>query len=700
MPETNQNWYEFKALENGATEIYVYDEIGFWGITAKDFARDLKELDPKGEINLRINSPGGSVTDGIAIYNLLKNHKAKVNTFVDGLAASMASVIAMAGDTITMPENALMMIHNPWGGAMGDADELRKTADVLDKMKTALVSAYVNKTGLADTEIASLMTAETWMTGAEALEKGFATQITDEVNLQASFDTSKLNQFKNSVKEKFSPVNETSSTVTINVEVAGLDEAEKRIKDSQSNVNPSANAEITNEEIVMSNDKQTPAANVVDEQAIGESAVAKFKAQEAKRKEGINSLFASWKYSHPELLQNCLEDEECTKEMACAKLLDALGKDQAPQKGGYNVAAHAGNGNITKDSMVAVLKARAGVKTADGELTSDNPYRSMSLVEMARAALNDAGVGTASLGDRMSLVGAAFTHSSSDFGTVLADVAHKTMLKGYSEAPETFDRWTQRGSLSDFKITSRVALNDMKSLEKVPEGAEFKYGTVGERGEKIALATYGKRFSITRQAIINDDLGAFTRITQLMGAAARRTVGDLVYATLVDNPVMSDNKALFHADHNNYVTGATSSLSVESLTKARTAMRTQKLAEGKALNITPNYLIVPAALETDAEMLMNDTVYPGKNNNQRNPVANMAEVITEARLDESSAAAWYLAAGGMYDTIEVAYLDGNENPFLDQMQGWSVDGTEFKVRLDAGVSPLDFRTMYKSKGAA
>lgn len=699
MPETNQNWYEFKALENGATEIYVYDEIGFWGITAKAFARDLKELDPKGEINLRINSPGGSVTDGIAIYNLLKNHKAKVNTFVDGLAASMASVIAMAGDTITMPENALMMIHNPWGGAMGDADELRKTADVLDKMKTALVSAYVNKTGLADTEIANLMTAETWMTGAEALEKGFATQITDEVNLQASFDTSKLNQFKNSVKEKFSPVNETSSTVTINVEVAGLDEAEKRIKDLQPINKTSAIAETTNEEIVMSNDKQTPAANVVDEQAIGESAVAKFKAKEAKRKEGINSLFASWKYSHADLLQNCLNDEECTKEMASAKLLEALGKDQAPQKGGFNVAAHAGNGNITKDSMVAVLKARAGVKTADGELTSDNPYQSMSLVEMARASLTDAGVGTASLGDRMSLVGAAFTHSSSDFGTVLADVAHKTMLKGYSEAPETFDRWTQRGSLSDFKITSRVALNDMKSLEKVPEGAEFKYGTVGERGEKIALATYGKRFSITRQAIINDDLGAFTRITQLMGAAARRTVGDLVYAILADNPKMSDGKALFHADHKN-LHAAGSALSVASLTKARTAMRTQKLEEGKALNITPNYLIVPAALETDAEMLMNDTVYPGKNNNQRNPVANMAEVITEARLDDNSATEWYLAAGGMYDTIEVAYLDGNENPFLDQMQGWSVDGTEFKVRLDAGVSPLDFRTMSKSTGAA
>ncbi len=699
MPQTNKSWYEFNALANGNAEIYVYDEIGFWGITAKDFARDLKEIDPKSEINLRINSPGGSVTDGIAIFNLLKNHKATVNVYVDGLAASMASVIAMAGDTITMPENALMMIHNPWGGAMGDADELRKTADVLDKMKVALISAYSSKTGLDADAIAEMMTAETWMTGSEALEIGFATQVVDEVQLAASFDLDKLNQFQSGVREKFNSAKETSSTMTIDVKVAGLDDAEKRLKDFHQNVMKSAPADKPKEEISMPEATNTPATNVADKEALQAKAIADYKAKEAKRKEGINSLFASFKHQYPELLASCLQDEECTKEQASAKLLDELGKEQEPQQGGFNVAAHAGNGNITKDSMVAVLKARAGVKTADSELTSDNPYRSMSLVEMARAALNDAGVGTASLGDRMSLVGAAFTHSSSDFGTVLADVAHKTMLKGYSEAPETFDLWTQRGSLSDFKITSRVALNDMKSLEKVPEGAEFKYGTVGERGEKIALATYGKRFSITRQAIINDDLGAFTRITQLMGAAARRTVGDLVYAILVDNPKMSDGKALFHADHKNlYAAG--SALSVEALTKARTAMRTQKLEEGKALNITPEYLIVPAALETDAEMLMNDTVYPGKNNNQRNPVANMASVITEARLDDNSPASWYLAAGGMYDTIEVAYLDGNENPFLDQMQGWSVDGTEFKVRLDAGVSPLDFRTMSKSTGAA
>lgn len=671
MPQ-NKNWYEMKALGQNSVEIYVYDEIGFWGITAKEFARDLKELDPKDSIDLRINSPGGSVTDGIAIYNLLKRHKARVNVFVDGLAASMASVIAMAGDTITIPENALMMIHNPWGGAMGDADEMRKTADLLDKMKKALISAYAEKTGMEDDEISALMDSETWMTGAEAVQNGFATQTSDAVELAASFAPEKLHQFKASFTDKFT-------------------------------FQSSAPAEKPTEEISMPNATNTPAAPVADNidlEAAKAKAVADFQAKEQKRKSGIRDVFASFDGKFDKLLGECLEDAECDKAAASAKLLEAIGKDQQPQSGGFGApAAHAGNGKITQESMVAVLKGRAGLKLADGEMSSDNPYRSMSLVEMARAALQDAGVGVASYNDRMSMVGGAFSHSSSDFGNVLADVAHKSLLKGYDEAPETFQTWTQRGTLSDFKVTKRVGLNDFPSLRQVPEGSEFKHATVGDRGESIVLATYGELFSITRQAIINDDLNALTRIPMKMGMAARRTIGDLVYAILTSNPNMSDGTALFHASRNNLATGAGSALGIDSLKAAKAAMRKQKVEGGKALNITPSYLIVPAALETDADTFMNDTVYPGKNNNQRNPMAGMAEVVTEARLDDTSATAWYLAAGAMYDTIEVAYLDGNESPFLDQMDGWTVDGTTFKARIDAGVSPLDAMTLYKGAGA-
>jgi ATP-dependent Clp endopeptidase proteolytic subunit ClpP len=674
-------WYEMKALANGATEIFVFDEIGYWGVTAKDFARDLKEVNPNDSIELHVNSPGGSVTDGIAIYNLLKNHKSVVNVHIDGLAASMASVIAMAGDTITMPENALMMIHNPWGGAMGDAEELRKTADVLDKMKTALISAYANKTGKEHEEISALMDSETWMTGAEAVEMGFANQVTDEIQLAASFDTSKLNNFSNDKTSLFTPL----------AAVAG-DKLEGGTMPLENTPAPTADQKGAAD--------SAATASKVNVEAVAAKAVSDFQAKETARKQGIRTAFGSFASDHGDLLATCIEDMDCSVDKARESLLAKIGEGSTPQAGGFTSAfAHAGNGAIVKESMVAAVKSRAGIKLEDGELTQDNPFKGMTMGEMARASLEHKGVGVAGFGTRMALVGAAFTHGSSDFGSVLADVANKSMLKGYEEAQETFQLWTQTGTLSDFKTVSRVGLNDFNSLREVQEGAEYKYVTVGDRGETVALGTYGELFSITRQAIINDDLSAFTRIPQMMGVAAIRTIGDLVYAVMTDNPKMSDGKALFHNDHNNLF-GAGSALSVSSLDAARTAMRKQKLDKGKALNIRPEYLLVPAALETTATKLMRDTVLPGASNGESNPVSGMAQVISEARLDDSSATAWYLAAGSMYDTIEVSYLDGNSTPFIDQMDGWGVDGTSFKVRIDAGVSPLDYRTVSKSTGAA
>jgi len=667
-------WYEMKALANGATEIYVFDEIGYWGVTAKDFARDLKEVNPNGAIDLHINSPGGSVTDGIAIYNLLKNHKSQVNVIIDGLAASMASVIAMAGDTITMPENALMMIHNPWGGAMGDANELRKTAEVLDKMKQALISAYTQKTGKDAEEIGALMDEETWMTGSEAVEMGFASQVSAEVQLAASFDTTKIQNFTNDKSSLFKT----------------LAAADKTPKGG----------------VMPIPEKPAPVVEVkpvaaIDVEAVAAKAVSDFQASETLRKQGIRTAFGSFSEKHAEMLSGCIEDMGCSVEKAREQLLAKLGEKAEPSFGGFTAnLANVGNGSIVKESMVAAIKGRANIKLEDNELTRDNPFRMMSMSEMARAALEHKGVGVSAYGDRMALIGAAFTHSSSDFGSILADVANKAMLKGYENADETFQQWTSTGQLSDFKVNKRVALNSFPSLRKVQPGAEYKYASVGDRGEDIVLATYGEIFSITRQAIINDDLSAFTKIPATMGRAAIRTIGDLVYAILTSNPDMSDDVSLFHAAHKNYAVGASSALGVGSVSAGRTSMKLQKDGSGNVLNIMPQFLLVPAALELDADSLMTDTVYPGKTNGQKNPIAGMATTIADPRLDAASATAWYLAASQAFDTIEVAYLDGNSSPFIDQIEGWSVDGTSMKVRIDAGVSPLDFRTMYKSKGAA
>jgi len=204
---------------------------------------------------------------------------------------------------------------------------------------------------------------------------------------------------------------------------------------------------------------------------------------------------------------------------------------------------------------------------------------------------------------------------------------------------------------------------------------------------------------ITRQAIINDDLDLLGRIPRRMGRAARRTIGDLVFAILTSNPNMSDGVALFHSDHKN-LAAAGSAPSVTSLSAARAAMGTQK--DGDAtLNVAPKYLLVPAALEASANQLINSTVDPtASKGHATNPVAGMAEVIADGRLDAASATAWYLAADpNGYDTIEVAYLDGMESPYLEEQNVWTSDGVEMKVRVDAGVAPLASQTLYKNAGA-
>lgn len=188
-----KQFFAFNAGDNEGAELAIFDEIGFWGTSAKSFRDQLTAVRGK-HLTVAINSPGGSVVDGFAIYNMLRAHKGGVTVKVMGLAASIASVVAMAGEKIVMPKNAMMMIHNPWAGVIGDAEEMRKTADVLDKLKDGIISAYVDQTGKRKETISRLMDDETWLSAEEALEQGFADEIGDEIKVQ--------NQFRDYLPEK------------------------------------------------------------------------------------------------------------------------------------------------------------------------------------------------------------------------------------------------------------------------------------------------------------------------------------------------------------------------------------------------------------------------------------------------------------------------------------------------------------------
>ena len=417
--------------------------------------------------------------------------------------------------------------------------------------------------------------------------------------------------------------------------------------------------------------------------------------QEKQRRSDMRTLFDPYT-DHTNLRDQCLDNPEITLDEARKLLLDEMGKTQQPTSTGQRVEV--GETDTEKFSRYAdeAIAFRAGLVSE--KETKPTELFGYSLIEMARKSLELKGINTQRL-DKRDLVGRAFTHSTSDFPKILENNARKAMLKGYEEAEEVFSRFTRSGNLSDFKTHKRLGMGVFDTLEEVKEGGEYKHGTLSERAETIQLATYGKMFSITRQAIINDDLNAFTDIPRKMGRAAARTVGDLVFKIITDNVTMSDGTALFHADHNN-LAGSGAALSAASVGAARTAMRTQK--DGKAtLNIRPTFLLIPAALEDTARVLMSSETDPVKSNSRvPNPVRNAAEVIVDARLDEHSTTAWYLLASPtLFDTIEVGYLDGISAPFLDSQDGWSVDGTEYKVRIDAAAAPLEYRTLYKNPGA-
>lgn len=190
-----KSWFSIQAKQSGdaptAAEISIHDEIGMWGVTAKDFISQMQATDAKS-ITLTINSPGGSVFDALAIYNALRSSEAEVTVKVLGIAASAASLIAMAGDKIVMPENTFMMVHNPLTGAYGNAADMRELADVLDKIANSLISTYVARTGQTEDKVRELLDAESWLTAAEAVELGFADELEPALKIAATFDTDRL----------------------------------------------------------------------------------------------------------------------------------------------------------------------------------------------------------------------------------------------------------------------------------------------------------------------------------------------------------------------------------------------------------------------------------------------------------------------------------------------------------------------------
>lgn len=677
-------FYSIKARANAAgdkaAEIFIYGDIGeSWfgeSVTASDFVKEIAALDA-AEITVHINSYGGSVTDGIAIYNAIRRHPASVTVEIDGIAASIASLIAMAGDTVNMAQNALLMVHAPWGGIMGNAAEMRRYADVLDMYANAMSTSYASKTGQPLDTIQDLLKdgQDHWYSADDALEFGFIDNQTEAMPIAAGFDLS-----------RFGNLPQAAGAFAINRSTTA------------------AAAAFTAKEHTMPS-PATPAAiepaNKLNEDEIRAEALK----ADAQRRKDIAAGFAKFAQHDgvAALMASCQDDVQCSADDAGKRLLAHLGKNSTSVGGNY-VATIEDETDKRRAGMAQALAARAGVR--DVKVDASNPWRGYKLLDHARASLERAGISIAGLG-QMEIVGAAFTQGTGDFPILLENTMHKALQAAYAVAPNTWRRFCATGSVSDFRAHKRYLLGSFGNLDSKNELGEFKNKSIPD-GEKqsITATTKGNIINISREAIINDDLGAFVGLSAMLGAAAARTIEADVYATLALNsnlgPTMSDGNALFYnrtLTGTNIGTGA--ALSMAALDADRVVMASQKDISGNDyLDLRPAVLLVPLSLGGSARSINNAQYDPDTANKLQKPnIVNglFRDIVDTPRL---SGTRRYLFADPMEaPVIEVAFLDGVQDPYLELQNGFDVDGAKYKVRLDYAVGGVGYQGAVTNAGA-
>ena len=668
----SQPWYEIRAAKSAdAAEIYIFGDIGesWWSdesVTAKKFVEELNGIDAK-DITVRINSYGGSVADGLAIYSALRRSKSAITTSVEGVAMSIASLIMMAGESRQMVSNGLLMIHAPWGMVQGNAADMRDMAETLDKYAEAMASAYM-RSGLTREQVLALLKdgKDHFYTANEASADGYITEVTGDLDIAAKY---RENRFMPAPR----PVNSTS----------------------QRNQTMSETTQAAANQPAASN----PPADIPSIEA---AAAAKARAEIAERSREIRMMFAPFAQNgeaFAKLRDEMLDDPSIPMATVSRRLLDDLGKNAEPLAATPRVESGASSVDKFRAGVTAALAHRMG----HGKDDRSNEFRGRSLHEIAALSLEVRGVSTRGM-TRSEIAGRVLAaHSSSDFPYLLADAANKSLQAAYEAFPSTWQRIAAAGEVSDFKTINLVRMGSFSSLATILEGGEYTGGTISEERSQLTAVTKGRYIECTRKMIVNDDLNAFARMAQMLGRAAGRTVNADVYGVINSNAAMGDGYNLFSSDHSN-LAGSSAAITIATLSAARAAMRKQKDPTNvDYLNIQPRVLAVPVAIEDHARTVVTsdfntDTAAQLKRNIIRD--WGPLDVVSDPTLDATSTTAWYLIADPMdVPLLEVRFLDGQQSPYVASEEEFMTDGIRWKVRLDYGVAANDWRAGYKNAGA-
>jgi hypothetical protein len=380
-------------------------------------------------------------------------------------------------------------------------------------------------------------------------------------------------------------------------------------------------------------------------------------------------------------------------------------EDRAPAHAGHpaRVEVTRDAGDTLVRSFNDEIERRVGLLKAPTD--AGKQVQDHSMLEMVRSYLQSRGTDTAGM-SRSEVVRRGF-HSTSDFPLLFANVANKRLLAAYAEEVQTWRPLARQRNLPDFKQVSDLQIAGQVVPEKILEGGEYKAGTLTEGKSTWNLATYGKKITVTRQAIINDDLDALSRVPETLGRGMRllesNVVWDLITTGASGATVSLDGQALFHSTHNNTFTGATSVIGIPGMSEAKVKLRKQADLAGNRLSLRPAYMLVPLELETTALQFLFPTGYAPAaltGASGPNPFAAGVELIVEPRLSDDSTAFWYVTASpNQVEMITFGYLAGEEGPTITTTEERDPDGVELLVRMDFGATLSDFRGFVRCAGS-
>ncbi|WP_353472330.1 ATP-dependent Clp protease proteolytic subunit [Salipiger sp. H15] len=686
-------------LDEYASWMYE-EEVFFCPRMVREALQELGE----GRVTVRLNSDGGHVWGGEQVRAILAGHPGGTDIVVEGLAASSASLIFMAGTSRRMSSGSQLMIHDPSGYAWGTEKELRKAADDLDRAANLYASVYASASGKSPEEVREIMKAETWYSPEEAVAEGFADSIdgasTDDRVPVAAYATMEaaLEAYTLSAKSfRAMHVRKREGYLPPNNSTAARSEPDGGT--SAISANPSEM------EIIMT--KPNPAAHAVTPTtpAVEPAPVMTAPdvvAAERARARGIREMSAAFVASG-RLAQadvDTLIDDGTSVADASARFMSIMAAAEPVGRSSSPTA------QITRDETEARREGlvQAMMRNYEGPGAQFRGMRLRGLaMELSGAGRSYSDTESIRLGMRATtMLGGAL--GVSDFAYITTEVMNRSLIAEYARRGANWQVVTGAPmTAADFRELHAVRFGGDFQLKTVKENGEYQEATLNDQAEGLKVERRGRTINLTFEAVVNDDMGAFDRIPREFAMAARVMESSMVWSLIRTNAVLkSDNVALFHATHKN-LAGSAGAISVTTVGAGRKALWEQTAFGSKDkddfLQVEPNLLIVPPALEVDALQFATATT-PARDGDI-NPYKGTLRPITVPNIGAAaggSDTAWYLVSEDL-PPISVAYLEGYEAPTVQTIEGMNPDKVTMNARHIFGAAASEFRGAYKNAGA-